>query len=147
MGFSRMSADSHWNPFCRAFNWLWIMICTIYQQDRVPIRIQPQNYACGAFSFISFACSTFFSRKNLACSACFFIICFVCGASYFSVFFIFNANSLLLKMICQFKYSVITSTQHVEKKQWRRCQITNSSFDQTSWDTNHATSIQLQNSL
>jgi len=74
------------------------MIFILHQQERIPIWIWSKNNACGAYSYISFACSAFFSHKNPAFGAFFFTKNLVRGAFDFS--FLFGLPiSLELKMI------------------------------------------------
>ena len=51
---------------------------SVLLHNRLQIRIQSKNLACGAICFISFACGAIFSSRNLACGAFIFIkICLI----------------------------------------------------------------------
>jgi len=65
---------------------LRILNYILYQQDKLPIKIQSKNLTCGAFCFIGSACGVFSSFViEKSCGVFCFIIFFVSGVFQFSV--------------------------------------------------------------
>jgi len=116
------------------------MIYILHQQDRVPIRIRSKKSCLRRIFLHEFACSVFFSQKNL-----FPIIKSRPWAIWFQCLVWFT-NLLVVEMI----WIQILSDHNdpiCKRKHWKKCELTKHSSEQTSWDTNRTTPIQFPNSI